>query len=182
MKRTKRYRGRGLAACVLAVVLLVSLSVQGLAYEEEIDPAMLPRYEEMGGEQQRLEAEYGLPYHLWTIEQRYAFAQAYIDVIEALPYYSSIASLPTEEELQQEEAIEVAMRAVVDTYSRDAFHASLKRQDVIAFNAYTTGERLWEIDFFLYRAENDVQAIYHTIIDAVTGELLSVDAGEEGHG
>lgn len=161
-------------ACMALALALMALGLPGLA-EVTGDSTMLD-------EQLRLEEERGLPYYLWTIEQKYELQQAYLDEIQAFSENTVFEGMPEADEVQQDDAVALAMKAVTDKYGDAAFDASLERQDVISFHVYTTGERLWVFDFFMRSATNEVMAIYHVQLDAVTGDVIEVHAGENGHG
>lgn len=168
-------------ATLLAATLCL-LGASALAATPPAKPTATPKqFEAMTEHLAQLEIERGTPSSFWTIEEKYAFEQAYLHIFLAEPEVVCLSTLPKEDEPQQDAIMVIAEEAIAEQYGPNALHPLYDRKDCVRLVEYFTGERIWTIDVFLYE---DVQviSIYHVTLDATDGTVLDVNAGENGHG
>ena len=115
--------------------------------------------------QAQWEAELGVPYAQWSLEQKYLFGQCY--------RYHSDAALPTAEDISQAQAEKLACRVLVERYGVSA--AELRGMTITyGFWEQTTG-RVWAVSF-----ADDAGTRYQVNLDAGDGTvLLVVDAARD---
>lgn len=167
----------------LALILTLTLCLGGAALAEgQWTEELQAQSEAMSAEIARLEAERGLSYSRWTVQEKYDLDQQFIDYLRAIPNNTAFSALPGDGDLSEADALAAALAAVTEKYGDTAFDPALTREDVVALTAYDSGERIWSFDFFMTKEGGSVEKIYHVFIDSPTGEILDVNAGEEGHG
>lgn len=129
--------------------------------------------EAMRIEQEQLEAERGARRYLWTVEEEYEFFDKYRESQEASPTYTCSPGLPGDEDFPLADAIIQAREAVLEKYGEFALHVSADADTAIAFQVYPDGKYLWTISFYI-GPENERLRTFHTVTDALSGELLNV--------
>ncbi len=118
----------------------------------------------------------------WTIEERYAFEQPYVDSLLAEadnPYHMPLNGLPDESDVQQDEAREIAVNAVKQEFGDNAFDDGRvwgEKESVyffVYFGNERDGDREWRFAFYSRAAESKQDPIWHyeVWIDAKTGEV-----------
>jgi hypothetical protein len=173
---------------VLAItcVFLVSLLIGVSSLADEADNA----YQKMVGA--FIEAEYQGqlekgPIDFWTIEERFAFEQPWIDLRKEIiergddPFRTAFFGLPDEADIGQDAAQELAMQAVKDEFGEKAFDDSRMWDEVsVYFWDYFAGEKEnqheWRFIFYSRAAESKQESIpyYEAWIDAKTGNVNKV--------
>lgn len=118
----------------------------------------------------------GAPFHMWSIQDKYDWQQ--FEMNSGIPYSEGIYGMPGEDDMPEDVAIRIAKRAVqlqhgisekiMDTY--DAF---------CEFIVDNPDVPKWSIIFI---AKDGMTIDYRVTINAYTGRILQVYAGEEGWG
>lgn len=161
----------------VALLMIIMLCTAGITAYAAPGPA--PDEAEMCQARERLEAERGKPHSFWTIEEQYAFQQAFLTYFVSTTSEAeswALATLPAEGELTQDAVIELAEAAVADKYGNDLLSPGVLRKDSVMLSEYSTGERIWTIEIFLYEhKETQAIASYLAKVDAKTGAVLAVD-------
>lgn len=169
---------RGLTFFLATMVLLMPIFsfTESTVSQEELEEIEL----QMQASREKLEEEYARMYYEWTVQEQYDFAQMYEAYWHALGNMD-IPALPGDAHVQEDDAIEMAMNAVRETYGEDAFDIGDTLDTQMSFQRTQEDTYYWWLDLFL-REGMEVKKVYHVMLDGETGEALIVDNGEEGHG
>lgn len=128
--------------------------------------------------QERLEAERGVPFYLWTLEEKFALYETYREAIESAPNFDGSVQMPEEADMSLADALALSMETVAEAYGEHAVHLMDPLHISINFLVFNDGRRTWEINFFRGPVGDHWQA-YYTSIDAATGKVTIMTAQED---
>jgi hypothetical protein len=168
---------------VLCIAFSLCLCGAGLSYASGVTEEQIQAfYDEQFG---ALEQEKGR-FHTWPIEEKHEWQQANWEIIQTRE--TDLYGLPGEGDIPEEEARRIALAAIQEKYGTpdvspfDSGAASSEQGIEAVWFLVTDPENpVWRFQFFDWEIGTSV-GTYLVEIDSKTGDLLTVDAGENGFG
>lgn len=121
----------------------------------------------------------------WSIEERYEHEQQWVDYLltrDGDPYMDSLNGLPDDDDIKQDAARELSIKAVKEKFGNKAFEDGREWiGESVYFLDYFTGAHEWRFCFYSKPSGSKSEPIpyYEAWIDAKTGEVNKVYTHDE---